>query len=156
MWRRLFRAVDGAVAVETALVSSLILVPLLLGLWDVAQLAMSQAELDEALEDAISYIAGNMAAGTTWTTSGITSAAQASYGSGVGVSSSQVCYCVETGSSTPTAPTSVSCSGSCSSGSTIEQYESITVSMTVSIPFTVSYLGSSVTLSSTGQIQTGT
>jgi TadE-like protein len=46
--RRLIRARDGAVAVETALVSSLLLVPLLLGLWDVAQIAMAQAQLGSA------------------------------------------------------------------------------------------------------------
>jgi Flp pilus assembly protein TadG len=146
--RRLIRARDGAVAVETALVSSLLLVPLLLGLWDVAQIAMAQAQLDEALQDAITYVA---ATGST-NSSNITTAGQAAYGSSISVSSSEACYCVQTSTTTPT---SVSCTGTCSSG-TMEQFMSITVSTTVTIPFPVPYLGSTVSLSSTGNAQIGT
>jgi Flp pilus assembly protein TadG len=149
--RRLIRARDGAVAVETALVSSLLLVPLLLGLWDVAQIAMAQAQLDEALQDAITYVA---ATGST-NSSNITTAGQAAYGSSISVSSSEACYCVQTSTTTPTTPTSVSCTGTCSSG-TMEQFMSITVSTTVTMPFPVPYLGSTVSLSSTGNAQIGT
>jgi Flp pilus assembly protein TadG len=149
--RRLLKAKDGAVAVETALVSSLILVPLLLGLWDVAQIAMAQAQLDEALQDAITYVA---ATGST-SSSSITTAGQAAYGSAISVSSSQACYCVNTTTTTPTAPTSVSCTGTCSSGS-MEQFMSITVSTTVTMPFPVPYLGSTIALSSSGNAQIGT
>ena len=149
--RRLAAARDGAVAVEVALVSSLILVPLLLGLWDVAQIAFAKAKVDEALQDAVSYVA----AGNSGNSSGITSAAQGAYGNTISVSTSTACYCVKTTTSTPTAPSSVSCSGSCAGGSTLQQFMSITVSLAVSIPFTVTYLGSSVTVSSTGQVRTG-
>jgi Flp pilus assembly protein TadG len=149
--RRLMRARDGAVAVETALVSSLLLIPLLLGLWDVAQVAMAQAKLDEALQDAITFVA---ATGST-SSSSITTAGQAAYGSSISVSSSEACYCVQTSTTTPTAPTSISCTGTCSSG-TMEQFMSITVSTTVTIPFPVPYLGSTVSLSSTGNAQIGT
>jgi Flp pilus assembly protein TadG len=152
MLRRLLSAADGVVAVETALVCSLLLVPMLLGLWDVARIAMSTAELDEALQDAITYVAAT----NSTSSSAITTAAQAAYGNSISVSSSTVCYCVPTGTSTPTSPSSVSCTGSCSSGNSLEQYVSITVSTTVTIPFSVPYLGSSMALSSTGQVQTGT
>ena len=150
MLRRFLQARDGAVAVETALVCSLLLVPLLLGLWDVAQLAMSQAQLDEALQDATTYVAYNNNA----TAAQITSAAQGAYGNSISVSSGTVCYCVSTTSSSPTAPTSISCTSSCGSGYQFEQFMSITVSTTVAIPFAVPYLGSSTTLSSTGQVRT--
>lgn len=150
MMHRFTRAKDGSVSVELALVASFLFVPLLLGVWDVAQIAFGQAQVQEALQDAVTYVA----AGNTGT-SGITAAAQAAYGSSISVSTSTVCYCVQTGTTNPTAPSSATCGGSCSSGNDLEQFMSITVSKSVSIPFTVPYLGSSVTVSSVGKVRTG-
>lgn len=152
MWRAaLLRDDDGVVAVETALVSSLILIPLLLGLSDVAQLAIAKARVQEALQDALTYVAAT----NSTSSAQITSAAQAAYGSSISVSSSQACYCVATGTTTPTMPTSVSCTASCLPGTTLAQFERITVSQTVQILFSVQYLASSVTIASTGLVQTG-
>lgn len=150
MMHRFTRAKDGSVSVELALVASFLFVPLLLGVWDVAQIAFGQAQVQEALQDAVTYVA----AGNTGT-SGITAAAQAAYGSSISVSTSTVCYCVQTSTTNPTAPSTATCGGSCSSGNDLEQFMSITVSKTVSIPFTVPYLGSSVTVSSVGKVRTG-
>jgi hypothetical protein len=106
--------------------------------------------VQEALQDAVTYVA----AGNTGT-SGVTAAARSAYGNSIGVSTSTVCYCVKTGTTTPTTPTSATCGGSCTAGNDYEQFMSITVSKTVSIPFTVPYLGSSVTVTSTGKVRTG-
>jgi Flp pilus assembly protein TadG len=151
MLRRIARAQDGSVSVEAALVMSFILAPMLLGLWDVAQIGFGQAQVQEALQDAVTYVA----AGNAGNSSGITAAAQSAYGSSISVSTSTVCYCVQTSTSSPTTPTSEACTGSCSSGNDFEQFMSITVTKTVSIPFTVPYLGKSVTVTSTGQVRTG-
>jgi Flp pilus assembly protein TadG len=140
----------GSMAVETALVMSFVLVPMLLGLWDVAQIGLGQTQVQEALQDAVTYVA----AGNSSNTSGITSAAQSAYGTSIQVSASAVCYCVQTGS--VAMPTSVSCgSGSCSSGGNFEQFMNITTSKAVAIPFPVPYLGSSVTVTSTATVRTG-
>jgi Flp pilus assembly protein TadG len=149
MLRRIAKAEDGSISVEAALVTSFVLVPMLLGLWDVAQIGLGQAQVQEALQDAVTYVA----AGNASNSSGITAAAQSAYGSSISVSTSTACYCVQTGTSSPTNPTSVSCTGSCSGD--LEQFMSIKVSKTVNVPFAVRYLPSSVTVSSTGQVRTG-
>ncbi len=149
MLRRISRAEEASVSVEAALVTGFLLVPMLLGLWDVARIGVGQAQVQEALQDAITYVA----AGNASNSSGITAAAQSAYGTSIGVSTSTACYCVQTGTSSPTNPTSVSCTGSCSGD--LEQFMSITVSKTVSVPFVVRYLPSSVTVSSTGLVRTG-
>ncbi len=148
--RRFSRSEDGSISVEFALLLSFIFVPMLLGIWDVAQIGFGQAQVQEALQDAVTYVA----AGNTGS-SGVTSAAHSAYGNSISVSTSTVCYCVKTGTTTPTAPTSATCGGSCTAGNDYEQFMSITVSKTVSIPFTVPYLGNSVTVSSTGKVRTG-
>jgi Flp pilus assembly protein TadG len=140
---------QGAIAVETALVASFILVPCFLGLWDVGQIALGQAQLSEALEDTLTYVA----AGNAGNAAGITRAAQASYGSGITVVTTAVCYCDNTTATSPTAPNAVSCSGSCSSGQ-FEQFLSVTVSQSVTLLFSLPYLSSPRTLSATGQIRT--
>lgn len=151
MLQRLARAQDGSISVETALVMSFIFVPMLLGLWDVAQIAFGQAQVQEALQDAVTYVA----AGNAGNASGITAAAQSAYGNSISVSTSTVCYCVPTGTTNPTAPSTATCGSGCSSGNDPEQFMSITVSKTVSIPFTVPYLGNSVTVKSVGKVRTG-
>ena len=150
MLRRFSRSEDGDISVEFALLLSFVFVPMLLGIWDVAQIGFGQAQVQELLQDAVTYVA----AGNTGS-SGVTTAAQSAYGSSMSVSTSTVCYCVKTGTTTPTAPTTATCGSSCTSGNDYEQFMSITVSKTVSIPFTVPYLGKSVTVSSTGKVRTG-
>jgi Flp pilus assembly protein TadG len=152
--RRLLAASDGVVAIETALVLSLFLVPLLLGIIDVSQIALGKAKVDEALQDAMTYV---MSAGSASTNAAITSAAQAANGSGITVSTSTVCYCVSTGSSLPTAPSTATCGHSCSSGFVLQQFMSIAVSNRVTIPFPVPFINltSPMTVTSTGQVRTG-
>jgi Flp pilus assembly protein TadG len=150
MLQRFAKAEEGNISVETALVMSFLFVPMLLGIWDVAQIAFGQAQVQEALQDVVTYVAaGNTGA------SGITSAAQAAYGNSISVSTSTVCYCVQTSTTNPTAPSTATCGGSCSGGNDLEQFMSITVSKNVSIPFTVPYLGNSVTVTSVGKVRTG-
>jgi Flp pilus assembly protein TadG len=150
MLERFAKNETGSMAVETALVMSFVLVPMVLGLWDVAQIGLGQTQVQEALQDAVTYVA----AGNSSNTSGIISAAQSAYGTSIQVSANAVCYCVQTGS--VAMPTSVSCSsGSCSSGGNFEQFMNITTSKTVAIPFAVPYLGNSVTVTSTATVRTG-
>jgi Flp pilus assembly protein TadG len=105
-FHRLVAATDGAVAVEAALVLSLFLAPMLLCLWDFSQLYEGQANVDEALQDTVTYV---MSTGSKATALGATSAAQAANGSSITLSTSTACYCVSTSTTLPTMPTSVSC-----------------------------------------------
>ena len=149
MTRWLWIADEGVIAVETALVASFILIPCFLGLWDVGQIALGKAQLDEALADTLTYVA----AGNAGNSAGITKAAQASYGTAITVATSAVCYCDNTAATSPTAPSSVSCAGTCSSGQ-FEQFLSVTVSQSVTLLFSLPYLSSPRTLNATGQVRT--
>jgi Flp pilus assembly protein TadG len=151
MLRCLLQDEKGAIAVETSLVTSLILVPMLLGIWDIAQVGFGQAQVQEALQAAVTYVA----AGNSGNAAGITSAAQTVYGTSMNVSTNTVCYCVSTTSSSLTTPSTVSCTSSCGSGNDFEQFMTISVSKSVTIPFSVPYLGSSVTVKSSGSVRTG-
>lgn len=145
------RSRSGSISVETALVISFIYVPILLGMWDVAQIGFGQAQVQEALQDALTYVA----AGNSSNQSGIVSAAQSAYGTSISVSTSTVCYCVSTTSTSPTAPTSVSCTASCANGNDLEQFMNITVSKTVTVPFPLPYLGRTIPVQSAGKIRVG-
>jgi Flp pilus assembly protein TadG len=133
----LLAATDGAVAVETALVLSLFLVPMLLCLWDFSQLYEGQANVDEALQDTVTYV---MSTGNNSTAAGATSAAQAANGSSITVSTSTVCYCVPTFTTAPTMPTSVSCTSSCPGSSVLQRFMKIIATNNVAIPFAVSWI----------------
>jgi len=150
MFGRFLKSNHGAIAVETALTISFVLVPMTLGLWDAATIAIRKGEVDEALQAAITYVA----AGNASNASGIVAAARAAYGSNINVSTSTTCYCVST-SVSPATPTGISCSGSCASGADLEQFMNISVSSTVAMPVSAPYLGSTVTVTSSAQVRTG-
>jgi len=151
--RRLLAATDGAVAVEAALVLSLFLVPMLLCLWDFSQLYQGQANLDEALQDTVTYI---MSAGSNATAAGATSAAQAANGTGITVSTSTVCYCVSTSTTVPTMPASISCTSSCTGSTVLQQFMKVVATDSVTIPFPVPWikLTSPYTMTATAYVRT--
>ena len=153
-FRRLLRAIDGAVAVETALIFSLFLAPTLLALWDFATVYQGQSKVEEALQNAVTYVTN---AGRNATTSGVQTAAQAASGTSISVSTTTSCYCVSTSSSSPTVPTSVSCTGSCSGSNVLQQFMTITTTDSITIPFPVSWisLSSPYTVTATGSVRTG-
>jgi len=152
--RQLLVAIDGSVAVETALVVAVFLVPMMLCLWDFARIYQGQAHVDEALQDAMTYV---MNSGSNASSSGARTAAQAANGSSISVSTSTACYCVSTSTTVPTMPTSVSCSSSCTGSTVLQQFMSIVTTDQVTIPFPVSWikLTSPLTVTSTGSVRTG-
>jgi Flp pilus assembly protein TadG len=151
---RLLTAIDGAVAVEAALVLSLFLVPMLLCLWDFSQLYEGQANLDEALQDTVTYV---MSTGSNATAAGAISAAQAANGTSITVSTSTVCYCISTSTTVPTMPTSVNCTSSCTGSSVLQQFMKVIATNSVTIPFPVPWikLTSPYTVTATAYVRTG-
>jgi Flp pilus assembly protein TadG len=151
---RLLAATDGAAAVEAALVLSLFLLPMLLCLWYFSQLYGGQADVDEALQDTVTYV---MSAGSNATAAGATSAAQAANSSSITVSTSTVCYCVSTSTTVPTMPTSVGCTSSCTGTFVLQQFMKIVTTNSVTIPFPVSWINltSPYTVTATAYVRTG-
>jgi Flp pilus assembly protein TadG len=159
-WRRgWLRDRRGVAATEAALAISLILMPLILGVIDYGALLAAEARLDRALQAAVYYVWNNPTSFTTAGissagTAGISSAANAGFGGAsptLTVTSTMACSCVSSGYS----PVStVSCSGSCTSGQTVAAYVTITASASFTLPVAVSYLASPLSRSVSGTIRT--
>jgi Flp pilus assembly protein TadG len=152
--RRLHRCTKAVVAVETALVLSIFLVPMLLCLLDFATLFQGQAAVDEAMQDAMTYV---LNVGVKATTAGVQTAAQASTSQTISVSTSTVCYCVSTTSSSPTMPDTVACNSTCGNGYVFQQFMNIVTTGQVAIPMPVPWinLNSPYTATATGMVRTG-
>jgi Flp pilus assembly protein TadG len=154
---RLIRDRSGVAAVEAALATALILVPLALGVIDLGLAFSDEARLDRALQAATFYVWSNP---TGYTGSGIATAAGAGYGSGGPtltvtpsgtVAPAPVCYCLTSGYIKGSS--SVSCTSTCSSGAP-GAYLTITASATFTLPVAVPYLASSFTQTVSGTIRT--
>jgi Flp pilus assembly protein TadG len=149
---RFWRDRTGVAATEAALATSIVLIPLSLGIIDYGALVADEARLDRALQSAVYYVWNNP---TGFTTAGIQSAAAAGFGTAsptVTVTASSSCQCVSNGYS-PVGGT-VSCSATCPSGEALASYLTITATATFTLPVTVPTLASSLTRSVSGAIRT--
>ncbi len=127
---------------------------MLLCLWDFSQLYQGQANLDEALQDTVTYV---MSTGSNATAAGALSAAQAANGNSITVATSTVCYCVATSTTVPTMPTSVGCASSCTGSSVLQKFMKVAATKSVTIPFPVPWINltSPYTLTATAYVRTG-
>ena len=154
MARDLGRERRGAVALEAALIGSLLLVPLAVGAADLGSIFTTQARLDTALEAAALYAWGNPGNATP---ANITQIAQSAYGTAaptlVVTTPQNVCYCISVGGGQQTR-TAVSCTGSCASGAQLGIYLSVSFSTNLSLPAPVPGLPTTVSLSSAGMVRT--
>ncbi len=146
-------------AIEAALATSLLLVPLSIGVIDLSLAINDAARLDRALQAAAFAVWNSPSSFTanplgTAAANTISTAAINGFGNTITpaptVSSSTACYCVTNGYSKGS---SVSCSGSCSSG-TVGVYVTITVSYNFTLPIAVPYLASPLAQSVSGTIRT--
>jgi len=153
--RRLLRDRNGVAAVEAAIVISLVLAPLCMGVAAYAMVIADTVKLDRALQAAMFYVWNNP---TGFTTSGVQTAAAAGYDNTsfpntsptLTVTTTSVCYCVST---SDVKGSSVSCTGTCTSG-TVGTYVTVTASATFTLQLVVQALTSSVTQSVTGTVRT--
>ncbi len=156
--RRLRRDTTGVVAVETGMVMAFFLVPSLLCLLDFAALYQSQATVEEATENAMTYV---MNAGAGASSAAVQSAAQASSTQSISATATTACFCVPITSGTPTLPRTVQCgsssSNSCTGSEVFQQFMSISTSSDVDIPFPVPWINltSPHTVTARGMVRTG-
>jgi Flp pilus assembly protein TadG len=147
---RLLRDRAGVAATEAAIAIGLILAPLTLAVIDYSAAIAEVLRLDRALQSAVYYVWYN---GTSYTTSGITSAADAGFGTAaptLTVTTTTACSCVSSGYNKVS---SVSCSGSCPTNQTVAEYLTITVSASFTLPVTVPTLTSPWAQSVSGTIR---
>ena len=141
----------ASISVELALLSGLILLPLTLGAVDAAQLVMARGRLDQVVQQALFYSYANFGSVTA---PNVQSAAAASYGAGtaptVTATITQYCIAPATGypaTGTPAQPSNGSCPNITQ---TIESYLHVNVSISVTLPFSVAWVGQTITLSASG------
>ena len=141
----------GSASVEAALAISLVLIPLCLGMVDMAATLAVTARLDRALQAAVYYVWANP---TSLSASNIQQAANAAYGSAsptLSVSTSTACSCVLK-SYQPVS--SISCSNTCPSGQTRASYMTISASTSYPLPAPLPWLTSPQNLSFQGTVRT--
>ena len=145
---RLWHDRSAVISIELALLAGLVLLPLTLGAVDAGELIVARGRLDQALHAALFYAYSTQGNATT---SGAMSAAQNGYGAGtapaVGATITPYCIVPATGypqGTTPPQPTNGSCPNN---NQAIETYLTVTVSNSVTLPFTVQWVTSSVTFS---------
>jgi Flp pilus assembly protein TadG len=139
----------GAVAVESALTFSLLLLPLFLGGADVAMLMGTQLRLQAAVRNAVFYAYASSSNATDATA--IENAATAGYGSGgptlTVATPSYAYYCIAPTGTEATGTAESSSSANCPSGQSLATWLTVSVSATVALPFTVAPFAASMPLS---------
>jgi Flp pilus assembly protein TadG len=150
--RRLRRDRQGVASIEAAFAIGFLLIPLSLGMIDIASELNEAARLDRALQSATFYAYANPG---VFTTLGAQSAAQAAYGGSsptLAVSASTSCICVSSGY-IPTG-TALACLGLCPLGQKMATYLTISLTSTLPLPVAVPWLASSGQFSVQGTIRT--
>lgn len=145
---RLWRDRRGVAALETGLVVSLLLLPLLSGVAGAGQALLTQFRLDRALHAALMHGWGDPSASTA----NLQAAALLGYGSDGPTMSSTVtiaCYCI-TASTGARTTTTVACNGACSNGQIVGKYATVTASASFTPIMTVTWGGSAWNMSATG------
>ncbi len=156
--RCLLRDRRGIAALETGIVLSALLLPMLAGIAGVGQATLLQYRVDRATHMGLLYAWGTP---STATASNVVAAAQAGYGSSntdtSTTTASIACYCLDqAGTRTSSNTTSVSCTGSCTtSGQVLGKWVTVATSISFTPVLAGSWSGGAWTLqnSSTVRIQ---
>jgi Flp pilus assembly protein TadG len=141
----------GVAALETAFAFGFVLLPLCLGMSDLATEIRATMRLDSALQSAVFYVWANQG---TFTAAGIQSAAQAGYGAEaptLTVTSSTACSCV-TFYYLPAS--GIACTGTCPLLQTRAAYTTVTASISLTLPAPLPPLISPAALSVRGTVRT--
>lgn len=145
-------------SVEFALITSLFVVPLLLGASDFVSIIAAQAQLNTALE-ALYYYGVTNPGGAISNTSSIITAINANSDFQMSVASqslSYVCYTTQTSASTAPSFGTSSSSNNCSSGQTTMTYANYKLTTNVTLPVKLPGLSNPLPLSASGSIQVAT
>lgn len=146
----------GSVSVEAALVISLVLIPLLLGIWDYASILAVQARLDEALNAAVEYADSSPANATNKTA--IANAATTAYGNATpslaltGPTLSYYCIAVSP-AGTKASGTAAIVNTNCGSGEVLATYATLSLAATVALPVAAPGLGATYPLAETATVR---
>lgn len=150
--RGLARNRRGVVSLEAALIFCVVLTPLLLGAMSYGEAFMAWTRMNRVEQSLLFYVWQNPANATNTTVSNFVTNNYSTMTPAMSASASTACYCITPTGSRLTG-TSVSCSGTCTSGQQVAEYVSITVSTSLTLPATVPGLANPLSLSSTGTVR---
>lgn len=144
----------GSVTVETALVLSLFLLPLVYGVAAIGQAVSTQVRLDRALHAAMLYIWATPGAAA----SGIQNAATSGYGAGdptMTPTASKSCACIQPTAARPAGASGAHCSDTCANGTVLASYMTISLNATVAVdlPLPANLQSQALTASGTVRVQ---
>ncbi|MBU6498791.1 MAG: pilus assembly protein [Rhodospirillales bacterium] len=150
----LWQARRGAVAVETALVLLLVLLPLFAAGWDFAVVLTLQSRLDAALAGGlfVAYTGGANASSTT----GVTNAAASAYGAAtpsLATNAASLGYACIAPTGTRPSALSATVPASCPSGQSVATYLTVTVGASASLPLPIPVLAGTVPLARSGVVR---
>ena len=150
--RALIGARRGAVAVESALAITLVLVPLCLGAADLGVVLATQARLDQATQATILAAWGNTAAASPAVLQALATGAYGAAPPGLVMTTpSLACVCLTVASGQETS-TPANCGGTCASGQ-MASYLSLSLSAQVTLPVPLPALPAAIALSSGGTVR---
>jgi Flp pilus assembly protein TadG len=149
--KALWRDRRGVAALEMALITTFLLLPLTAGVVGSGQAILTQYRVDRALHAGLMYAWGL----PTATTSAIQTAATAGSGANattVSATASIACYCISP-TGTRGGGTSVSCPGSCTSPQVVATYATVTTTAGFTPIFPTPWGTAAWTLSATGTVR---
>ncbi len=142
----------GVAALEMALVSTFLLLPLTAGVIGSGQALLTQYRVDRALHSALVFAWGS----PTATSATLQGAAQGGYGNGgaaVTVTASSACYCIPP-TGTRGSGSAATCGGTCSvNGQVVGTWVTITTSAGFTPVFPILWTSASWTLSATATVR---
>jgi Flp pilus assembly protein TadG len=156
-WTALLRDRAGVASLEAALITSLVLVPLLGGAADAGLLLDAWGNVTRAEQAALLSAWGSGASPAT-----IQAAAKTAYGSASPAPTiplpTVACYCLPSATAYSRGNASaVSCSTTCASGNTLTQFATVSVGTTVTLPLPMKLIGFAspfpITASATARLQ---
>jgi Flp pilus assembly protein TadG len=152
----LLRDRAGVASIEAALVTVLVLVPMLGGATDAGMILYTWGKVTRSEQAGLMSAWGGAASAAT-----MQAAAQTAYGTAAVVPTIQAsiaCYCLPTATTySRGSAAAVGCTTTCGSGQTLTQFATVSVSTTVTLPMPVPPIGLtspfSVGASATGRLQ---
>ena len=139
----------GSLSVEAAIIFSLILIPLMLGVWEGSRLILLRGTLDDAVQSASYFVA--QAGSNTPTSAAVTSAARQAVGlPDLAVAVADVCVCSDQNGSSITTR---ACTASCTGGKIASQHLQITVDRSITAAFPYPFVPQTFALSASATVR---
>ncbi len=140
----------GVVSIEAAIVLALVVLPTVLGLFDLGSALTTRLRVDRALQAGLFAAWGISGASTSQLAqAAVAGAGNSNGGPAVSATASLACICLSP-TGTETQGAAASCTGTCGSGLVLGQWATLTTTAAVTLPFPLPGVASPMILTATG------